>query len=247
MVKNVEVLAIIPARGGSKSIPRKNIKPLHGIPLIAWSIDAAKQAKSVNRLIVSTDDEEIAEVASRFGAEVPFMRPRKLARDDTPDLPVFVHALSWLGQHENYIPDIIVQLRPTSPFRPPGSVDQAVDILLADRNADCVRTVVPSGQNPYKMWHLAKKGYMRPILKAPAGIAQPYNMPRQKLPLTYWQTGHVDAIRNATIMNKGSMSGDHILPAVLDSLFAIDIDTQSNWSQAEWLIDHLKLPIIQPK
>lgn len=245
MVKGAPVLAIIPARGGSKSTPGKNIKLLNGIPLIAYSIAAALQAKVVSRVIVSTDDEEIAQIARGFGAEVPFIRPGKLALDDTPDLGVFEHALRFLKEHENYIPDMIVQLRPTSPFRPPVFVDKAVEILLKDRTADCVRAVVPSGQNPYKMWRFDKKGHMKPLLKAP-GIAEAFNMPRQKLPATYWQTGHVDVIRYKTIMTKGSMTGGRILPLLLDPRYAIDIDTESDWSRAEWLMDHLELPIVRP-
>lgn len=244
MVKGRKVLAIIPARGGSKSIPRKNIQLLHGIPLIAYSIAAGLQAKSVTRVIVSTDDEEIARIAQECGAEVPFLRPANLAEDETPDLPVFQHALMWLKEHENYVPDVIVQLRPTSPFRPPGLVDQAVSILLDDKSANCVRAVVPPGQNPYKMWRLGKSGYLHPLLKAP-GIDEPYNMPRQKLPSTYWQSGHIDVIRYRTLI-KGSMSGDRILPVILDPGYVIDIDTESDWSRAEWLMKHLKLLIIRP-
>lgn len=245
MINNTEVLAIIPARGGSKSIPRKNIKLLNGFPLIAYSIAAGIAAKSVNRVIVSTDDEEIAEISRRYKAEVLFMRPAELGRDDTPDLPVFQHALKWLAEHKNYVPDVVVQLRPTSPFRPPELVDTAVNILLNDESADSVRAVVPSGQNPYKMWRITERGYMSPLMETPR-ISEPYNMPRQKLPSTYWQTGHIDVIRYSTIVSKGSMSGEHILPITLDSRYAVDIDTISDWQHAEWLMDHLELPIVRP-
>ena len=244
MVNDIKILAIIPARGGSKSLPRKNIRLLHGIPLIAYSIAAGLQAKKVNRVIVSTDDKEIAEIARKWGAEVPFMRPSEIAQDDTTDLPVFQHALKWLFKHENYKPNIIVQLRPTSPLRPLGCVDNAIDILLKNK-ADSVRTVIPSGQNPYKMWRINKKGYMTPLLSVP-GIAEPYNMPRQKLPSTYWQTGHIDVIRYETIVNKNSMSGKNILSLILDPIYAVDIDTQTNLNNAEKVMDNPKLPIIRP-
>src|SRR4029079_13968109 len=112
-----EILALIPARGGSKGIPRKNIRTFAGYPLIAWSIAAAKQASCVTRIIVSTDDEEISSVARQFGAETPFLRPSELAQDQTTDLPVFEQALDWLRDNESYKPDITVQLRPTSPIR----------------------------------------------------------------------------------------------------------------------------------
>ena len=131
MVKKPEVLAIIPARGGSKGIPRKNIKLFAAAPLLAWSIQAAKDSKTVTRVIVSTDDVEIAQVAREWGAEVPFLRPAELAEDRSPDLPLFLHALDWLKTNEGYLPDFLVQLRPTSPIRPIGLVDEAVEILLA--------------------------------------------------------------------------------------------------------------------
>src|SRR5512138_4044098 len=110
-----ETLALIPARGGSKGIPRKNIRNFAGYPLIAWSIAAAKQSSCVRRVIVSTDDPEIAAVAREHGAETPFLRPAELAQDNTTDLPVFEHALAWLEEKEAYRPDIVIQLRPTSP------------------------------------------------------------------------------------------------------------------------------------
>jgi CMP-N-acetylneuraminic acid synthetase len=133
------LLTLIPARGGSKSIPRKNLKPLGGHPLIAWSIAAALQAECKPRVIVSTDDEEIATVAREYGAEVPFMRPAELAQDRTLDLPVFQHALGWLEEKEGYLPGIVIQLRPTSPFRPAGMIDEAVRILRAHPEATSVR------------------------------------------------------------------------------------------------------------
>src|SRR5512135_2313933 len=126
---NPEVLALIPARGGSKGIPRKNIRPFAGYPLMAFSIAAALQAELVTRVIVSTEDQEIAEVARQFGAETPFLRPEELATDRSTDLPVFQHALTWLARHEDYHPEIILHLHATSPVRPPGILDQAVHLL----------------------------------------------------------------------------------------------------------------------
>ncbi len=144
----VEVLALIPARGGSKGIPRKNIKDLGGHPLIAYSIAAGLSSELVTRTIVTTDDEEIACIARDYGAEVPFLRPEEFARDDTRDLPVFQHVLAWLHENEEYQPDVVVQLRPTSPFRSPELVDEAVQILLDNPQANSVRGIVPSKQNP---------------------------------------------------------------------------------------------------
>ena len=208
----VEILALIPARGGSKGIPRKNIHLFAGYPLIAWSIAAAKQSELVTRVIVSTDDEEIAAIAREYGAQTPFRRPAELAQDSSTDLPVFEHALKWLEEEESYRPEVIVQLRPTSPVRPPDIVDGAIRILLDHEDADCVRGVVPAKQNPFKMWHFKGEGSpLYPLLELD-GIHEPYNAPRQILPAIYWQTGHIDAIRASTISQKHSLTGDTIYP-----------------------------------
>ena len=241
----MEILALIPARGGSKSIPRKNIKPLGGYPLLAYSITAALQSRLVRRTVVSTDDDEIACTAQSYGAEAPFLRPAEIAGDDTTDLPVFIHALHWLREKEGYQPDIVVQLRPTSPLRPPGCVDQALQILFEHPEADSVRGVIPSGQNPFKMWCVDDQGRMTPLLSLP-GVEEPYNAPRQALPQSYWQTGHIDAIRVSTILKKNSLSGDVILPLQLDPRYAIDIDTLRDWERAEWIISRGDLPMVHP-
>ncbi len=241
----MHILALIPARGGSKSIPHKNIRPLAGYPLIAYSIAAALQSRLVTRTIVSTDDEQIARIAQLYGAETPFMRPHEYGLDNSTDFPVFTHALSWLMENESYQPDILVQLRPTSPIRPLDCVDQAVQILLDHPEADSVRGIIPSGQNPFKMWQVDENGRMAPLLTLP-GVAEPFNTPRQELPHTYWQTGHIDAIRASTITQKHSLSGEIILPTHLDPRYAIDIDTLRDWQRAEWIISQGDFPIVLP-
>jgi N-acylneuraminate cytidylyltransferase len=241
-----EVLAIIPARGGSKGIPRKNIRNFAGWPLIAWSIAAAQQAESVTRLLVSTDDEEIAAVARKHGAETPFLRPSEFAQDRSTDLPVFEHALHWLAEHEDYHPDVVVQLRPTSPIRPRGLVDEAVRILLDHADADSVRGVVPAGQNPHKMWRITgQNGPMKNLLEVP-GLPEPYNAPRQSLPPVYWQTGHIDAIRTRTILEGGSMSGGVIYPLVIDARYTVDIDNLQDWGRYEHLVATGGLDLVVP-
>ncbi|TFG48218.1 MAG: N-acylneuraminate cytidylyltransferase [Anaerolineales bacterium] len=239
----VEVLALIPARGGSKGIPGKNIKLLGGYPLIAYSIAAALQANLITRTIVSTDDNLIADLALKYGAEVPFLRPEEFARDDTRDLPVFQHALKWLADQEGYNPDVVVQLRPTSPFRPPKLVDNAVQILIDNHRVTSVRGVVPSKQNPYKMWKVLADGKMVSLLDI--DFSEAYNMPRQELPLTYWQTGHIDAIRTQTILD-GSMSGEEIYPCHIDPQFSVDLDKLLDWQQAESRLASLSPEIILP-
>ncbi|MBV6391681.1 MAG: 3-deoxy-manno-octulosonate cytidylyltransferase [Anaerolineales bacterium] len=230
------ILALIPARGGSKGIPRKNIRSFAGYPLIAWSIAAAKQAQLVTRVIVSTDDEEIAAVAREWGAETPFLRPAELAQDKTTDLPVFEHALKWLEETEGYRPEIVIQLRPTSPIRPKTMVDDAIRILQTHADADCARGVVPAAQNPFKMWRFhGEEKPLEQLLEVP-GIPEPYNAPRQILPPVYWQTGHVDAIRAATILEKKSLTGDTIYPLTIDPKFTVDIDTPADWAKYEAVI-----------
>lgn len=243
MVAQAEVLAVIPARGGSKSIPRKNVRPFAGHPLLAYSIAAARQAACVTRSVLSTEDEEIAAIGRAYGAEVPFLRPVELAQDHTQDLPVFEHVLRRLADQEGYRPDVVVQLRPTSPVRPAGLVDRAVSLLLQHPEADSVRGVVPSGQNPYKMWRLESTGRMTPLLTD--GLSEPYNMPRQELPPTFWQTGHIDAIRPRAILEQHSMSGKIILGLPIDARFTVDIDTPRDWERAEWLLGDPNLAAVR--
>ena len=239
-----EVLAIVQARGGSKGIPGKNIRNFGFHPLIAYSIASALASSSVTRLIVSTDDAEIAEVAQRYGAEVPFTRPAELATDDAQDFSLFEHALAWLKTHEDYAPQVVVQLRPTSPLRPQGLINAGVNLLLADPAADCVRSVIRSQQNPYKMWRSGER-YLVPLLGDE--FPEPYNMPRQKLPQTYWQTGHLDVIRYETIVRKQSLTGDRVLPLMIEPAYCVDIDTLEDWERAEWMLVrdnvHIDMPL----
>jgi CMP-N-acetylneuraminic acid synthetase len=232
-----ETLALIPARGGSKSIPRKNILDFAGYPLIAFSIAAGLAAETVTRLIVSTDDEEIAAISRRYGAETPYLRPTEYSQDNTPDLSVFQHALHWLAENENYQPDIVVQLRPTSPFRRVRHIDQAVYRLIEHPEADAVRTVCVPFQNPFKMWRIGPDGLMQPLGLELGVPNEPYNQPRQVLPEVYWQTGYVDAAWSDTILNKDSMTGDVILPLVIDPSEWVDIDSPDDWRRAERLIE----------
>ncbi len=246
MVARPEVLAIIPARGGSKGIPGKNIRPFAGFPLIVYSIAAGLKASTVTRVVVSTDSEEIAAVSRQYGAEAPFLRPAEFAQDQSLDLPVFQHALGWLAEHEAYQPDVVVQLRPTSPVRPRTCVDDAVKLLLEHPEADSVRGVVPAGQNPFKMWRVdPASGRMRPLLSVD-GVAEPYNAPRQVLPPVHWQTGHIDAIRPDTILKKNSMSGEVILSLLIDPRFTVDIDTPADWPKYERLVYSGDLDMVDP-
>jgi N-acylneuraminate cytidylyltransferase len=245
MVSSPEILAIVQARGGSKGLPRKNLRLLRGHPLVAYSIASGLAARSVTRVIMSTDDEEIADVARQYGAEVPFMRPAELAADDTPDLPLFEHALAWLAEKENYRPQVVVQLRPTTPLRERGMIDEAVRILQADAKADCVRGVTIPKQTPYKMWRDGQDGCLLPLMDT--DFPEPYNMPRQYLPAAYWQTGHVDAIRTTTITDKRSLTGSRVRPIMIDANYCVDIDTLVDFDLAERAILQKQLDIDVPR
>ena len=222
MKEHNAVLALIPARGGSKSIPRKNVMTLAGKPLIAYSILQAQASQRISRVIVSTDDEEIAEVARQWGAEVPFMRPAEYAQDLSPDIDVFRHALTWLREHEDYVPDLVVHLRPPGPVRRVELIDQAIDLLAAHPEADALRTVSLALQTPYKMWHITSEGYLEPVLRI-EGVPDCQSLPRQQLPLVYWQNGYVDVTRPRAVLEKNSMWGDCVIPFVIDEpMFELD-------------------------
>ena len=227
------ILAIVPARGGSKGLPGKNTLPLAGHPLIAYSIKAALDSPSITRVIVSTDSPKIAEVALHYGAEVPFIRPAEYAQDHSLDLDVFSHALLWLQQNESYSPDLVVQLRPTSPIRYVDDIENGIQKLSETPDADSLRVVTQAFHTPYKMWHLPTgQGYMSPLLTL-ENVPDPYNQPRQSLPTVYWQIGTLDVIRPRAILEKGSMSGEGILPYVVSQEQAIDIDDLYSFQRAE--------------
>lgn len=216
------VLGLVPARGGSKGIPRKNLLPVAGRPLIAHTIEHARASRGIGRVVVSTDDEEIAAVARECGAEVPFLRPADLARDDSPDIDVFRHALEWLRVHEGYEPELVVHLRPTMPVRRVEVIDDAIALLASRPDADAVRSVSPARQSPYKMWEIAPDGSLRPLLRLP-GAADCQSLPRQRLPMALWQNGYVDVLRPRAVLEAGSMWGSLVLPLVVEGdLYELD-------------------------
>jgi len=228
-----EILALIPARGGSKGLPRKNVLPLAGKPLIAHTIATALESETITRTIVSTDDDEIAEAARSHGAEVPFIRPADLAADDSLDLEVFQHALSWLAREEGYEPELVVHLRPTNPIRRTERVDEAVRAMLADPQADSLRSVSVPAQTPYKMWR-REGAYLAPLVEV-AGVRDAHSRPRQSLPEVWWQNGYVDVIRPRTVLDLASMSGERVLPFVVQDRF-VEIDYADAFAAAEELL-----------
>jgi len=231
----MEILALITARGGSKTIPHKNIMPFYGKPLIAWSVEAAQKAEHNIRIITSTDDDRIAEIAKEYGSEVPFMRPSEYAEDNTTDYPVFKHALDWLSSNESYCPDVIIHLRPTTPLRPLNLIDQGIDLLLANEMAHSLKCVCEPHNNPFKMWSIKENGFMKVLCDI--GIHEQFNQPRQLLPECYWQIGTLDIVKASTILEKQSMSGTNILPLVIDSKYAVDIDDEASLNYAKYSVN----------
>lgn len=237
----MKVLAVIPARAGSKSVPHKNIRMIGGKPMIAHSITHAKESRYINRILVSTDSEDYAEIAREYGAEVPFLRPAEYATDFALDYDVFLHALTWLKENEGYEPDIVVQLRPTYPIRKVEDIDKMIEMLINNPKADSVRSMTKATEIPYKMWLKAEnigentdKGIentdvvkIEPLMK---DIPECYNMPRQQLPCVYYQNACIDVFRPFVVTEKHSMSGDYILGYEMSENF--DIDTEEDFLRA---------------
>ena len=223
-----EVLAVIPARSGSKSVKDKNIRLIDGKPMIAYSIEHALQAECVDRVIVSTDSEEYAAIAREYGAETPFLRPAEYATDTALDYDVFLHALSYLEREEGYMPDLVVQLRPTYPIRRIEDIEAMVAYMREHTDVDSMRCVAPAKEVAYKMWHKDEQGILSPIMKE---IPECYNMPRQQLPKVFYQNACIDVVRAEVITKKHSMSGEKIVGYEMSDNF--DIDTEEEFQKAE--------------
>lgn len=225
-------MGIIPARGASKKVPRKNIRPLAGKPLIAWTIEVALKSRCVNRVVVSTEDAEIAETSRKYGAEVPFLRPAELSGNDTPDLPVCQDALKWLSKNENYYPDIIVWLRPTSPLRRIQDVESAVDKLITS-SADCVRSVSLVEHHPYWMKRL-EQDRLLPLIE---GRDEQTYYQRQLLPPVYRLNGAVDVVKAENVIKQNKLFAGDIRAYVMPPEFSLDIDTELDFVLAEVIIN----------
>ena len=224
----MNVLAVIPARSGSKSVVNKNIRDFNGKPLLAHSIEHAKASKYIDRVILSTDSQEYALIGQRYGAEIPFIRPKEYATDEALDIDVFYHCLSFLDEKEGYRADIVVQLRPTYPIRDVQDIDKMIELLLANKEIDSVRSIAPATEIPYKMWKRNEEGMLTPILTE---IKEAYNMPRQDLPRIYYQNASIDVTRGDIILKEHSMSGKRIYGYELNQNF--DIDTEEDFIMAE--------------
>ena len=225
------VLGLIPARGGSKGIPHKNIRPLGGRPLLEYTAKSALAAGRLSRVVLSTEDSEVAEIGRRCGLEVPFMRPVDLAQDATPSLPVVQHALRWLEEHGDRF-DAVCVLQPTTPLREAGEIDACI-ALLEESGADAVVTVrrVPDEFNPHWTYLRDAHGYLRLY----TGQAAP--MPRrQDLPPAFHRDGSVYVTRRDVVLDRSSLYGDCLVGYAVDDRPCVNIDTPADWARAEQLI-----------
>lgn len=227
----MNILAIIPARSGSKSVVDKNIRLIANKPMLAYSIEHALSSRRITRVILDTDSEKYAAIGREYGAETPYIRPAKYATDRATDIEVFEHALQYLKDKEGYEADIVVHLRPTYPIRRVDDIDAMIHILERTPSADSIRSISPAKENPFKMWTIDANKCLQPI----SAIPECYNMPRQSLPRAFIQNACVDVTRGKTILENYSMTGDKILGYPMPDNF--DIDTEDDLKLATELIE----------
>lgn len=236
MLKNkLNILGIVGARAGSKSIPNKNIRPLLGKPLMAWIISAAKKSKHITRLVLSTDSEEYAKIGGQYGAETPFIRPAEFANDTASDIDFLTHAVDWLEKNENWKADIILRLPPTTPLCKTEHIDGVIELLLNDPAATSARTITPAPKHPYKLWKTEGDVLVPFIPKELTGFDEPSNMPRQAFIPAF---AHVDAIavRYDTLMKNQLLTGSRVRYMKIPKADAVDIDTKNDFLLAEILL-----------
>jgi len=231
------IVALIPARSGSKGLPGKNIKLYKGIPLIAHSINIAKESLYINDIYVSTDSEEYAEIARNCGAKVPFLRPKSISGDLSPDIDTFTHFLNYFRSNNLHIPDIIVQLRPTYPNRSLMMLNKTINMFINNYSFyDSLRTVVPIKKSPFKMYYIEKVNNdftLTPFIKEYNNLNEPYNQARQNFPNAYLHNGCIDIIKTDVIMRLNKLSGNNIYPYIMDENEIDDIDEQNDFDKAE--------------
>ena len=227
----MQILGLIPARGGSKGIPRKNIVPLAGKPLLAYTCEAAMQSRFLTRTLLNTDDPEIAVIGQKYGVEVPFLRPQELAQDETPILPVIQHTLKWLAENDNFLPEAVVLLQPTSPLRSAVHIDEAAQVFQG-HSADTVVSVaeVPHQFSPVSLMQINENHQLHPYLEGPMILR------RQEKPRVYARNGPAVLIVRREVLLQGKLYGDRIYPYLMDRISSLDIDDVTDLQIAEcWL------------
>lgn len=228
-----DVVALIPARSGSKGVPDKNIRDLGNRPLLAWSIAAAVRSLKIDRVIVSTDSTEYARIADLFGAEVPFLRPSNLATDEAHDIGFITHALDWFaGRGEE--PKLIVHLRPTTPYRSPEVIDASVVRFIEHHRATALRSVHEMSTTAYKSMEITNTGILRQVGSDETGLDRA-NRPRQAFPVTYLANGYVDILSTSFIRSTGLLHGDHVLPLITP--LALEVDTAEDFEFLEYHLE----------
>ncbi|MBG0777305.1 MAG: acylneuraminate cytidylyltransferase family protein [Desulfovibrionaceae bacterium] len=235
------VCALIPARGGSKGVPKKNIRRLGGHPLLAYAIAASRLCPEIDRVVVSTDSEEIADVARAYGAEVPFMRPAEFARDNSPDLEAFVHAMDWFERHEGAVPDLLAHIRVTTPLRDPALVGEAVRRLVETPEATALRSAHELPEPPQKMFCIVDGFFQGFFPDDPR--PEYYNLPRQSFPAAYHPNGYVDIVRTAVVRELGTLHGPRIQAFVTPH--AIEVDGPEDFDQLEYRIARGGHPLLE--
>ena len=229
-LSRLKVLALINARGNSKGIPRKNIKPLLGKPLIAYSIEAAQASKLIDKVIVSTDDTEIAEISRKFGAEVPFLRPEHLATDDAPQLKATEYAIGWLREHWSMRPEILILLQPTAPLRTTTDIDQALKLLIETRADSVVSFTTEAAKHPYYMYTM-EDGRPRPFVDLGNSGLQ-----RQSFPKVFVRNGAIYALRASVVTDYGNVYGSDCRAYMMPPERSINIDNEFDWTLAEFIL-----------
>ncbi len=230
----MRIVGLVPARGGSKGIPRKNIRLLCGKPLLHYTSDAALACRSLSRVVLSTEDEEVAAVGRLGGLDVPFLRPPELANDSTPMLPVILHAVAWLEAHGDQF-DAICLLQPTNPLRRPEDIDGCVDLLVRD-GADAVVTVlpVPAEHNPHWTYLSAGDGFLR----LSTGESEPISR-RQDLPEAVHREGSVYVTRRNVLVEGLSLYGQRLAGYPMPPERCVNLDAPEDWERAERLVREL--------
>ena len=228
----MNIIAIIPARSGSKGIIDKNIKIYKKYPLIYHSINIAKKCKYINEIIVSTDSEEYKQIAEKYGAIVPYIRPKSISDDLSTDYEFVKYHLDWCKLNNKKIPDLLVQLRPTYPNRNISHLNNSIEIMIKNYNDyDSLRSVIKFEKSPFKMY-LINENTLEPLFNEINNIREPYNKCRQILPQTYLHNGYIDIIKSSTIINKKTITGDKIYPYLMDTKEDCDIDTNDDWEKS---------------
>lgn len=223
------IIATIPARGGSKGILNKNTIDVGGYPLISYSIAAAKLSKKIDRVIVSTDSKEIAHIASKFGAEVPFLRPSEYAKDTSKDDEHILHMLNWIKENENIIPDLLIHLRPTTPIRDPLLLDCAINKILKQPNATSLRSAHECPESPHK-WFKLKDDFFKGFI---IDDMDHINLPRQNFPIAYIPNGYVDIIIPEKFLKTSRLHGGSVLSFITPPCIEIDSMHELNMLRLE--------------